>query len=221
MKELVTTPSYQEGLQTLRDSLKQMLPAESLNGFDQYAEELDRSMQKILKLNVGDIAPAFTLTNQTGEPVSLKEVLKSHQAVIIFYRGAWCPYCNLQLAQLQASLENIHEANGQLLAISPQTPDASLSLAEKNNLKFEVLSDVGNRVARQYTTVFKHSDEGTAILTGLGIDFLGHYSDDSGEIPVPAVFIIGQDGKVKFAKSEGGDYRNRVETSEIIHALKN
>ncbi|MAE84147.1 MAG: redoxin [Flammeovirgaceae bacterium] len=219
MNAQTQAPSYQEDLKTLRENLKQMLPDESLNGFDNYAKELDQSMKDILKIKVGDTATDFTLSDQNGDPVSLSKLLQNQQIVLVFYRGAWCPYCNLQLAQLQSVLNLIEEVNGTLLAISPQTPDTSISMVEKNNLKFQVLSDVGNSVANKYTTVFRHADEATAILTGLGIDFTGHYTDDSGEIPVPAVFVIGQDGKVKFAQSEGADFRNRVETSDILNAL--
>ncbi len=213
-------PSYNEGLKSLRENLKQMLPAESLAGFDSYAEELDQSMNQVLKLEIGDTAPDFTLTNHDGEHLSLSKLLETRQVVLVFYRGEWCPYCNLQLSQLQSVLDIIHAENGELVAISPQTPDYSLSMKEKSKLDFQVLSDLGNQVAEHYTTVFRHANKATAILTGLGIDFTGHYTDDSGDLPVPAVFVIGQDGKVKFAQSEGGDYRLRVENSKIINALR-
>jgi len=107
-----------------------------------------------------------------------------------------------------------------LVVISPQTPDATLSFKEKSNLQFQVLSDIGNGVAKMYTTVFRHNDAATSVLNSLGIDFNNHYSDDSNELPVPAVFVISRSGKIVFAKSEGGDFRNRVEISEILSALK-
>ena len=138
-----------------------------------------------------------------------------------FYRGTWCPYCNLQLNQYQQALPSIKNAGAQLVAISPQTPDESLNIKEKNELQFEVLSDNGNIVARQYTTVFKNGEEPINTMTALGFDFDAHYSDDSREIPVPAVFIIEQNGTISFAKTAGGDYRNRVEAADIINALKN
>ena len=96
-----------------------------------------------------------------------------------------------------------------------------LNVKEKNELNFEVLSDNGNMVARQYTTVFKNADAPVKTMTELGFDFDAHYSDDSRELPIPAVFVIEKDSTVSFAKSLGGDYRNRVEASEIINHLKN
>ena len=108
----------------------------------------------------------------------------------------------------------------QLIAISPQTPDESLNIKEKNELSFEVLSDNGNIVAQKYTTVFKNADAAVNTMTALGFDFDAHYSDDARELPIPAIFIIEKDGRVAFAKAEGGDYRNRVDVSEIINVLK-
>jgi len=212
-------PSYKEGLKELRNNLSQMLPAESLDLFDNDAETLETTHQDILKVQVGDKAPDFSLSNAVGETVRLSNLLKNGKVILTFYRGTWCPYCNLQLNQYQQMLPEIKEKGGQLVAISPQTPDESLSIKEKNNLAFEVLSDNGNIVARQFTTVFKNGEQPVAEMQKLGIDFDSFYSDDSREIPVPAVFIIEQDNMVSFAHTTGGDYRNRTEASAILEAL--
>ena len=146
-------------------------------------------------------------------------LLKENKVVLTFYRGTWCPYCNLQLAQYQGILKEMEALGAVLIAVSPQTPDESLNLTEKNELQFEVLSDVGNMVARKFTTVFQYGGQPLQTMTDLGFDFDAHYGDDSRELPVPATFIIEQDGTISFAKSEGGDYRNRVEAQEILDAL--
>jgi len=213
-------PSYKEGLDQLRGNLKQMLPPTALASFDAYGENLGGNLSKILKVKAGDLAPSFALSNHLGDTVSLAEMLKRGKIVLVFYRGSWCPYCSLQLNQLQSAMDEIkhHEAN--VIAVSPQTPDASLSMVEKSSLKFEVLSDVGNAVAKKYTTVFRHDDAATGVLNSLGIDFNNHYGDDSNELPVPAVFVIRQDGTIAYARSEGGDFTNRVEIANILAALK-
>lgn len=217
-KENVST--YQEGLSELRGNLSKMLPEEALGLFDTDAENLQKTHTTILKANVGDKATDFSLSNALDETVSLSKLLKHHKVVLVFYRGTWCPYCNLQLAHYQAALERIHSLGAKLLAISPQTPDESLNIKEKNELKFEVLSDNGNIVARNYTTVFKNGNAPVNTMSELGFDFDAHYSDDSRELPVPAVFVINQDSTIAFAKAEGGDYRNRVDVSEILGTLK-
>ena len=220
MKE-VAIPSYQEGLKELKENLSSMLPAEALEVFEADAEALQEEHSSILKLQEGDKAPDFTLLNAVNESINLYEVLKVHRVVLTFYRGSWCPYCNLALNQYQAILPDIKEAGGTLIAISPQTPDESLSIKEKNELQFEVLSDNGNMIAKQFTTVHTNPEKSKVKMTELGYDYNSYYSDEDSEIPVPATFIIEQDGTVSFAKSEGGDYRNRVEPSEILNALNN
>jgi len=221
MSKKTQIPSYAEGLKELRANLSNMLPAEALQVFDKDANALQEKHTSILKLNKGDKAPDFSLSNATGGTIKLSDLLNNGKVVLTFYRGTWCPYCNLQLNQYQQALANIKDAGAQLVAISPQTPDESLNIKEKNELQFEVLSDNGNIIARQYTTVFKNGDEPINTMTALGFDFDAHYSDDSREIPVPAVFIIEQNGTISFASTAGGDYRNRVEASDIINALKN
>lgn len=214
------TNSYQANLKGLRTNLGTMLTKDAINVFDTDAENLQLNYKSVLKLQVGDKAPDFSLSNATDKTIKLFDLLEDGKVVLTFYRGSWCPYCNLQLSHYQNSLSEIHELGAELVAISPQTPDESLNIKEKNELNFEVLSDNGNIVARKYTTVFKNADAPVNTMTELGFDFDAHYSDDSRELPVPAVFIIEKDATVSFAKSLDGDYRNRVEVSEIINTLK-
>ncbi|WP_299220523.1 peroxiredoxin-like family protein [uncultured Aquimarina sp.] len=214
------TNSYQENLKGLRTNLGTMLPKDALNVFDKDAENLQLNHKSILKLEVGEKAPDFSLSNATNKTIRLSDLLRKGKVVLTFYRGSWCPYCNLQLAHYQNSLSEIQALGAELVAISPQIPDESLNVKEKNELDFEVLSDNGNIVARKYTTVFTNADAPVDTMTELGFDFDAHYSDDSRELPIPAVFIIEKDTTISFAKSLGGDYRNRVEVSEIINTLK-
>ncbi len=212
-------PSYREGLKELRTNLAQMLPQASLNVFDEDAKHLEQSFEEILKVNPGDKAPNFTLSNAAGNNVQLYTLLQQHKVVLVFYRGTWCPYCNLALSQYQAARAEMEKAGAQLVAISAQTPDESMTMKEKNNLEFSVLSDNGNLVANLYTSVFRNGEKPLTEMENLGFDFDAYYGNDSKEIPVPCVFIIEQDGIISFAKTEGGDYRNRTDAQEIILQL--
>ena len=212
-------PSYQEGLKELRGNLSNMLPEEALNVFNKDAEALQEEHTDILKLNVGDKAPNFSLPNAVNKTVDLYDVLKTNKVVLTFYRGTWCPYCNLVLNQYQQVLSEMKAAGATLIAISPQNPDSSLDIKEKNALQFEVLSDKGNAVTRQFTTVHKNPEKSLEKMTELGYNYDSFNAEEDSELPVPATFIIEQDGTVSFAKSEGADYRNRVEASEIIASL--
>lgn len=214
-------PSYAEGLKELQENLGKLLPKKAIDVFNKDANALENTHQSVLRLNLGDKAPNFSLSNAIGEITTLETLLEKGKVVITFYRGSWCPYCNLQLKQYQQVLEDIKSLDANLVAVSPQTPDESLNIKEKNELEFEVLSDNGNIVARQFTTVFKNGETPIETMLALGIDFDSHYSDDSQELPIPAVFIIEQNKTISFAKAIGGDYRNRVEASDIINSLKN
>ncbi len=166
----------------------------------------------------GQQAPDFTLPDVNGQPVRLSDKLKEGSVVVSFYRGQWCPYCNLELRALQNALPDFQKRGAQLIAISPQTPDNSLSTTEKNELTFDVLSDVGNVVAREYGLVFILPEELRPIYSSFGIDLPAHNGDDAFELPIPATYVISQDGAIALASADA-DYVNRLEPDAIIRAL--
>ena len=168
---------------------------------------------------VGDTAPDFELPDARGGSVTLGRLRCDGPVVLVFYRGAWCPYCNLQLRAFQAALEDIRADGATLVAISPQTPDKSLTLAEQAELAFPVLSDVGNAVARNYGLVFALDTDARELHSGIGIDLTAFNGDDSWELPAPAVFVVDPDGTIGFA-SVAGDYRWRVGPDEVLKALR-
>ena len=150
---------------------------------------------------------------------ALRDKTGRKAVVLVFYRGAWCPYCNLQLRAFQAALADIRAAGARLVAISPQTPDNSLTLAEQAELAFPVLSDVGNAVARGYGLVFELDADDRAVHSGVGIDLAAFNGEDSWELPAPAVFVVDADGTIRHA-SVAGDYRWRVGPDEVLAALR-
>ncbi|MCP9235234.1 peroxiredoxin-like family protein [Lewinella sp. JB7] len=166
---------------------------------------------------VGEQAPDFTLTNAVGKPVSLSEYLKKGRVVLTWYRGGWCPYCNMTLRRLQQELPNFKAEGANLIVLTPELPDKSMSTAEKHDLKFEVLSDVGNKVARAYGIVFKLTDE-VARLYDEGFGLHQYNGDNSDELPLAATYIINEDGKIAYAFLDA-DYRNRAEPSELTDFL--
>lgn len=219
-KTTTALPNYQAERDQLVTQLTEMLPLPQFEIFNADAQQLAASFPNPLRVSVGDPAPAFSLPNATGTLINSSNLLKKGSLVLTFYRGEWCPYCNLYLNQLQRALETITANNASLVAISPQKPDNSLSIKEKNNLQFSVLSDVGNRVAKQYVQVFKYGDAPLKAMADLGYDFDSFYSEQNRELPVPATFIIKPNGTISFAQSEGGDYRERVDIAAIISSLQ-
>tara|TARA_R110000868_G_scaffold358814_3_gene620555 strand:- start:23800 stop:24564 length:765 start_codon:yes stop_codon:yes gene_type:complete len=168
---------------------------------------------------VGEKAPNFTLNNALGKPVVLSDYLKKGKVILTWYRGGWCPYCNLTLQQLQQELPNFKVNGANLIALTPELPDKSISTAEKHDLKFEVLSDVGNKIANEYGIVFKLTDE-VAEMYNKSFELNNYNGDQSNELPLAATYIINKNGEIIYAFLDA-DYRNRAEPTELTEFLKN
>jgi len=167
---------------------------------------------------VGDPAPDFTLPNAAGEDVALQTLLEDGPVIVVFYRGAWCPYCNLTLAAWQDELDTIQALGGQLVAISPQLPDYSLVSKEDHDLAFPVLSDVGHSVSDAFGITTQITPEIIELWEGK-IDLEKHNGDDFAKLPLPATYLIDTDGTIRFAHAHE-DYRVRAEPSEVIATLR-
>ena len=170
-------------------------------------------------INTNDSAPDFELANATGKSVKLSDALKKGPVVLSFYRGGWCPFCNLELQALQSRLPQIKALGATLVAITPETPDNSLSTVEKHGLEFEVLSDIGNQVARDYGLLFHVYEEMRPLYLKWGLDVPAHNGDESWELPVPATYLIDRDGIVRSAYVDK-DYTRRMDPAQIEEELK-
>ncbi len=135
-------------IEHLNQELSSQLPQDILDAFGKSIEDLKTGKFEENSIQIGDQIPEFSLPNALGKIVSSEEILKNEKIVLAFYRGGWCPYCNLELKFLQDSLIRIKNKGAALIAVSPQSPDHSLSMIEKNNLEFEVLTDIDNNFAK-------------------------------------------------------------------------
>ncbi|WP_331774517.1 peroxiredoxin-like family protein [Sulfurospirillum sp. 1612] len=186
----------------------------------QATKQLEKMHLSQNALTVGARAKAFTLPNAVGNLVSLDDVLdKNDFAIVSFYRGAWCAYCNLELKALQERNDEFKALGAQLIAISPQTPDASLSTQEKHNLQFEVLSDAQNTVAKSYGLVFSLAQELRPIYLSFGIDIPASNEEESYELPMPATYVINKEKTIIFSYVNE-DYTKRCEPQDIIDIIK-
>ena len=170
-------------------------------------------------LGAGDTAPDFILPNATGNHVRLDDLLQQGPVVLSFYRGGWCPFCNLELQALQQYLPEYRSLGANLLAVSPETPDHSLTTAEKHNLEFEVASDSGNRVAREYGLLFTVQETMRPLYLKWGLDVPAFNGEDSWELPVPATYLI-DTGRTIRAAHVDKDYTKRMEPRVIVDALR-
>jgi len=171
-------------------------------------------------LKVGDKAPNFTLTNSLGEQITLFGELAKGPVVLAFYRGSWCPFCNIQLRAYQRFLPEIEKLGGQLIALSPQSPDKSLSQKEKEELTFQVLSDPNSVVAESYNLLFEFPDYlQHTYRNKLKLDLTEFNNTDRWILPVTATFIIDKEGFVRHTHVDP-DFMERMEPKEIIDQLK-
>jgi peroxiredoxin len=169
-------------------------------------------------LKAGAKMPVFKLKDATGKTVESRDLLKQGNLVIVFYRGSWCPFCNLYLRNLQKNISQIKEAGGNLVAVSVENPDNSLTVAKKNELDFTVLSDPNLSVARKFGIVYQMPKETDELYKSRGLDVAKHNAMERSELPLSATYVINLKGEIVYAYLEP-DYKKRAEPQMIIEAL--
>ena len=170
-------------------------------------------------LKVGNKAPDFALPNALGETVSSADLLAKGPLVVKFYRGSWCSYCNVEVRALMGVLDEVRALGADLVAITPEVPDEMVTMQEKHDLAFEVLSDVGNRIARQYGLVWQLPERVRAFYAKIGLDLERSNGDGSWELPIPGNFVLAADGTVLDVFADP-DYRVRQEPADVVAVLK-
>lgn len=169
-------------------------------------------------LNVGAKMPLFKLKDSNNKTVSSADLLKQANLVVVFYRGSWCPFCNLYLRNLQKNLSQIKAAGGNLVAISVENPDNSLSVAKKNELDFTVLSDPNLETARKFGIVYQMPKETAELYKSRGLNIAEHNQMEKAELPLSATYIVNRKGEIVYAFLEP-DYKKRAQPQVIIDAL--
>jgi len=212
-------PTLDSQLRAVTENVRQQAPAEVFSTLEATTAQLQASGLAERALRVGDTMPEFALPDPTGKIVSSRELLKQGPLLVTFYRGNWCPYCNLALQALQDHLAEIKAHGANLVAISPQTPDNSLSMQEKHALAFPVLSDAGLGATRRFGLVFTLPESLRPIYQSFGIDLVKQNGTDTYELPVPATYLVDRNGKVREAFVQV-DYRRRLEPATAIKWLE-
>ncbi len=169
-------------------------------------------------LNVGAKMPAFSLKDANGKIVESRDLLKGGNLVVVFYRGAWCPFCNLYLRNLQKNMPQIKAAGGNLVAVSVENPDNSLNVARKNELDFTVLSDPNLTTARKFGIVYQMPKETDELYKTRGLDVAKHNEMEKAELPLSATYVVDRKGEIVYAFLEP-DYKKRAEPQTIIETL--
>ena len=202
-----------------RAKIAQYVPAETLAVHAGVIADLKARGLSAKSLVVGSWMPEFSLSDQNGKRVSSAELLRRGRLVVCFFRGRWDPFCCGQMEAMNRALPQIEDSGGSLVAISPQTVKQSFFMADQHGLNFPLLSDSGNRVARQFGLVYRVPPEQETIYRRAFINLPLANGDESWELPIPAAYLVERDGTVVFAYANE-DYAERVEPGEILERLR-
>jgi len=196
------------------------LPPEVVAVFESDQADLAAGGVPAGAVSVGDTLAPFALPDAAGQTRTLEELTAGGPAVIVFYRGGWCPYCNVTLRTYQQQLlPHLGAYSARLVAISPETPDASLDTQEKGELAYTVLSDEGVELASSLGLTFEPSQAGLAAQRELGVDIRTTRADGGTVLPMPTVLIVDRDRIVRFVDIHP-DYTGRTEIDDILAALQ-
>ncbi|WP_435693381.1 peroxiredoxin-like family protein [Rubritalea sp.] len=216
----ISAENLQVELDQRKDQFTKSAPKETIVEYDKGIKAVQDSGVLDTALNVGDTAPDFTLKNAVGKDVTLSTLLTDGPVILTWYRGSWCPYCNIALRNYQENLGAFKEAGAQFVALSPELPDQSLPTKEKHALEFEVLTDQNSDVAKKFGIVFS--------MTKWVEDAMRDYADlkkyngdkyDDTTLPLSATYIIQPNGEISYAFLDA-EYRNRATADQILAALK-
>lgn len=211
----MAVPKIEPQLQSVLDTFNKNVPEEVRNPITRSREEVQSSYDWSKAPKSGSKLPSFRLTNASGSEISSDELLAKGPILITFYRGSWCPFCNIALRGLQKLLPEFEAKNVKLVAISPELPDNSLSTVAKNELQFQVLSDVGNKFARELGIVWAMPEYLRSPFKNFGNDLVKRNGDDSFEVPIPATLLVDKEGTIRNVFLEP-DYTRRLEPATAL-----
>jgi len=212
------TRTLREEFAERRQLIAKYVPAETQAIHSKVIRDLKQSGIEQRILPVGAQAPAFELQDQDGNQISSSGLLAKGRLVVSFVRGRWCPFCVGQLERMNLILPEIRASGAHLVAISPQTVQQSSFMADQHELKFPLLSDSGNRVARQFGIVYRVPEEQQAIYRRAFVNLPFANGEDSWELPIPATYIFEPDGRALFASADA-DYSQRPEPADVLAYL--
>jgi peroxiredoxin len=215
-----TVGSYQEKLQQRIEKMKKSKSSWTAEDKEIMANASDIIANELPNpgLKVGEKAPDFSLGNAFGETISLYDELNKGPVILVFYRGSWCPYCNMHLRALQQSLPAFTKHGARLITVTPQTPDKSSEQVKEDGYLFDVLSDLDNKVMKSYKLYFEPPKSLIALYKKHGLTIEEFNGDGRNGLPVPGAFVIDTKGTIQAMQAQT-DYKSRMEPQAILDAL--
>ncbi|MDN3667988.1 peroxiredoxin-like family protein [Echinicola jeungdonensis] len=212
--------TLQEQVKKIRDGVRESMPKATMQVFTESISRIKADKLKETALQVGDKIQDYPLTDIEGNKVELSKFIHSDYLILNFYRGGWCPYCNLELREYERLQNNFKEQGINIIAISPETPESAYQTIDKNTLSYPVLTDTDAQFMKKIGIVFQLDIDSKREFVNFGIDFTNINGNENFELPVPAVYVINRDMEVVFVHFEE-DYMTRLEPTELLEKLKN
>lgn len=211
--------NLQKQIENLNQTMSSQLPQEILNAFADSIADLKKDRIEDRSFRKGMRARSFSLKSSQGKTINSDSLLGEYDKIIlVFFRGDWCPYCNLELRALQEALSRIENKKAKLIAASPQKQEYSSDMREKNQLSFDILFDKDNTLANQFGISFNFQDFVVPYYLQLGIDLNVHNGNNQNALPIPAVFVIDKDYNITYSFVDA-DYMTRVDIEDLIKNL--
>lgn len=210
--------TLQDKLDAFKAQFKEQVPTEVFDAFSRSTQELIDSGQADRALKAGDQVPDFTLTDSDRNDVSLSKLLSTGPVVLSFYRGVWCPYCNIELKALEEVANGIREAGASLIAVSMQGASDSRKSQKDNNLSFPILTDKAGELAEKFGIRWALQDYVIPVHSGFGVELPKIHNDDQWNLPMPARYVIDTDGTIAYSEVNP-DYTRRPEPTDLLPVL--
>lgn len=210
--------TLQSQLEQHKRASRQRLPLEKRQVLEDHVRTLQLSGMGRSVARVGSNAPRFALSDQQGDRWELERALQTGPVVLKFYRGSWCPYCNLELRAYQIRLAKIRELGASFVAISPEKPDFGQVFVAEERIEFPVLNDEGNLVARQFGLEFVIEEPLRRLMREFGNDLAKKNGDDNWTLPVPGTFVVSKTGRIEYSFADP-DFTLRADPDEVLAVL--
>ncbi|MEO4006034.1 peroxiredoxin-like family protein [Flavobacterium sp. CAU 1735] len=211
-------PTLQEQIKALNEQLVTQVPLETLKNFQRSITDLQTTYSEKDTIKIGAAFPEFELTDPSGQTIHLQDIHTEETLIIAFFRGSWCPYCNLELQALEKALPLFHAKKSRLIAVSPQSPVYNDNQQQTHRLSFPLLTDSENKLAQQLGITFRLQDFVRPDYQKLGIQLEDFNADSSGILPIPAIFVIDRNAQIRYIYLDP-DYRNRIEIATLTAQL--
>lgn len=207
-------------IEILNKELSKQLPDEINELFARSIKDLKDQKTEEKAITVGMSLPSFSLMNSENQQLDSQQLLEQYDSVVLFFfRGSWCPYCNLELRAIQDFITQNQLDRVRILAISPQMTAYSKQLIAENNLEFDLLYDQNNELAKKLGIAFTLQDYAQVAYSGLGIDLTSFNGNDSYELPIPAVFVVDNNSIITYSYVDS-NYTNRIDLENLVSILK-